>query len=735
MIQKSQSLEGTDTDGESPRKRVRPPPRPPRLVEPVPKVPTHNRTTRFKETRKKEARNEAAKKRRTDTKTSKNRTVKHVPEKKVSTPNSIRKKLVLKADSDPKKAGAITQIKVEEKRKSRGSSSSRSSSSSSSVSISKRPRRSTILKTDNVVKNPAKRATALRPRQLNRYKEESSESDSDSRSSIEDLVDPMEIMEGNGDVPINILETVAEIIDRVVDVSRTPKKRVRSVGTPPIQTPTKAVPVRIEDDLKIVLVNDLDKPLMVRQTTETNDSSKSSVSTTIPSSPRKKRDEEAPTIKTPVTPPKSIVEEIEACPLRSSEAMLSEKKGVRSLKRLESDLVVVADLSPVKKRRNSFEVASFKATQPLRINLPLEVKLSAIERVEGGESLAVVSRDLDITITSLSAWLMRKAEIRVRWQQAQEAVQTEALPPATKSTGQEANDDNLINQLLESSDNESETSVRSSSPKLPTEINEMASLLGLRRISKPETEEELGITEKSSNIAASDTTPLSTVGSIKKADCEDAVAKSLDSTSVAECARKEDFSRNQTSSFELKKNVDTDNIDGFQKEGSAKSDLPLSDLFKSMKTAFTTNGEVKSKMEVRKKSLEFLSNSLMKKAVAKSLSPPKVSAKEHIATTTASTPVEHTPPSTATAASLFVKPCSHPTPSPAPMAISTPTPQSTLATGTSSSTLPTIPAPSRTSATPRQDQVGMSAILAQARPQSGLAMIGSSYCSSSDDEL
>ena len=51
MIQKSLSHEGTDTDGESPRKRVRPPPR---VVEPVPAVPTHNRTTRFKETKQKE---------------------------------------------------------------------------------------------------------------------------------------------------------------------------------------------------------------------------------------------------------------------------------------------------------------------------------------------------------------------------------------------------------------------------------------------------------------------------------------------------------------------------------------------------------------------------------------------------------------------------------------------------------------------------------------------------------
>merc|ERR1719341_1829342 len=99
----------------------------------------------------------------------------------------------------------------------------------------------------------------------------------------------------------------------------------------------------------------------------------------------------------------------------------SEKRASRSLKRLETDLVEMADLSPSGKRRNSFEQAKRKKVQqPLRISLPLEVKISAIERVESGEALAVVSRDLDITITSLSAWLMRKAEIRSRWQQEQD---------------------------------------------------------------------------------------------------------------------------------------------------------------------------------------------------------------------------------------------------------------------------------------------------------------------------
>merc|ERR550539_1128886 len=63
MLKKSESVgEGTDTeDQQSPKKKVRPPARP---VQPVPLIPTHQRTTRYKETMKKEAKKQAAKERR-----------------------------------------------------------------------------------------------------------------------------------------------------------------------------------------------------------------------------------------------------------------------------------------------------------------------------------------------------------------------------------------------------------------------------------------------------------------------------------------------------------------------------------------------------------------------------------------------------------------------------------------------------------------------------------------------
>merc|ERR1711971_1179001 len=205
----------------------------------------------------------------------------------------------------------------------------------------------------------------------------------------------------------------------------------------------------------------------------------------------------------------------------------SEKRASRSLKRLETDLVEVADLSPAGKRRNSFELAKRKKVQqPLRISLPLEVKISAIERVESGEALAVVSRDLDISITSLSAWLMRKAEIRSRWQQEQDGellaaekelakdisvachqkeeakkelfmeVSSSQKTSPTESSNLEKQaaadenqqngcrksfDETLVHQLLESSDSETE------SVKSPNDNSlqlDMAASLGLTRVIK-----------------------------------------------------------------------------------------------------------------------------------------------------------------------------------------------------------------------------------------------------------
>ena len=58
MLKKSES---NDAEDESPKKKPRPPPK---VLQPLPLIPTHSRTTRYKETMKKEAKKKAAKERR-----------------------------------------------------------------------------------------------------------------------------------------------------------------------------------------------------------------------------------------------------------------------------------------------------------------------------------------------------------------------------------------------------------------------------------------------------------------------------------------------------------------------------------------------------------------------------------------------------------------------------------------------------------------------------------------------
>merc|ERR550532_417446 len=670
--------------------------------------------------------------------------------------------------------------------------SSSSRSSSSSLKVSKRPRRIIKHKPGNFVKDSARRATALRPRQMNLYKEETSESDSDSRSSIEDPVDPMmEITEADfaPEVPISILETVAEIIDKVIEGGRTPKKSgQRYVSTPPIQTPTKAVPVRIEDDLNLVIVNDLEKSPRIKTDKLTSaDSSEQKTSPTevLPKEERKRVYLHFSEPSQDTTPPadtedsvedqqellSSTAEEYSESNLTLSKSettsvgFSSEKRASRSLKRLETDLVEVADLSPAGKRRNSFEQAKRKKVQqPLRISLPLEVKISAIERVESGEALAVVSRDLDITITSLSAWLMRKAEIRSRWQQEQDgeilAAEKELakeIPVHQKeeaekelTNGASSNqktdssnlekgedrqngsrksfDETLVHQLLESSDSETE-SVKT--PNDDSLQSDMAASLGLTRVTKDEEQMQEKDT-KSDELTKNAFEP----------------SKPLD-------PHQEHGSRASPEKEECGGKSETSNCEENEKE--KKSNLPLADLFKSMKTAFAVkcpshSGESK-KSPGSKKSVDFLANSLMERAVAKSIdstsfspvcdptSPPSVSPSSPSSLTTKPAALNlPSTPSTSTSepelnTELEIQPLHNTAndeatsePIHSEVNLQKPEPAPSSASNFSgqleepSEPIQTTPLPPLSSTANQAESLG-------------LAMIGACYCSSSDDEL
>merc|ERR1712192_217220 len=145
------------------------------------------------------------------------------------------------------------------------------------------------------------------------------------------------------------------------------------------------------------------------------------------------------------------------------------------------------------------------------------------------------------------------------------------------------------------------------------------------------------------------------------------------------------------------------------KNGEKKSDIPLADLFKSMKTAFAVkcpshSGEVKKSPPGSKKSVDFLATSLMERAVAKSLD------------------------------SCFSSPACNPT-----------LPSSVLSMSPSSSMASVTPTPadlsllSTLSTSDSRPELNTKAEIlkntANHRESSGLAMIGACYCSSSDDGL
>ena len=195
-------------------------------------------------------------------------------------------------------------------------------------------------------------------------------------------------------------------------------------------------------------------------------------------------------------------------------------------------------------------------------------------------------------------------------------------------------------------------------------------------------------------------------------------------------------------------------------EDEKKSNLPLADLFKSMKTAFAVkcpshSGELKKSPPGSKKSVDFLANSLMERAVAKSIDSSSFSP---VCNPTSPSSVSSSSPSSLMT-SMTQKPA----------ALSLPSTPSTSTSGpelnkeseiqplhnTANHEATSEPiqanlqkpktAPSLASNVSRQFAGPSEPIQRTALPalnstvnqaeSSGLAMIGACYCSSSDDEL
>ena len=187
-------------------------------------------------------------------------------------------------------------------------------------------------------------------------------------------------------------------------------------------------------------------------------------------------------------------------------------------------------------------------------------------------------------------------------------------------------------------------------------------------------------------------------------------------------------------------------------EGEKKSNLPLDDLFKSMKTAFAVkcpshSGEVKKSPPGGKKSVDFLANSLMERAVAKSFSPvcnttsPSSSTPSSLTTTMAlkhaalSLPSRPSTPTSEPELNIEIKPPPN-----------TANHEATLEPIHSEPTQGILQNP-ETATSNFSVQFGVPSKPTQITPppplnstakqteSSGLAMIGACYCSSSDDEL
>jgi len=427
MLQKGNhngnSRDGTDTEEPTPKKRSR---GIPKVTQLVPLVPTHSRTTRFKETKKKEARKLAAKDRRNKSKVQRP-SRSHEDSKNVT----VRRKIDMdKISSDKQTVAELleTVISKVEKAESRPGRSKRKERMQNDMI--KRGRKN----------HRERRLSVVRARQMDLYREQSSESEEVEEE--EEETETQSEKTPNIDKKINKRRGRQHFPDSDTKVSKavsniTSENEVKTsliTKKPLNQTPTKPVSVKIENDDNLLFLMDLDR-----------------VAPYVESPIR-----DASPYKTPIrglSPLKHYTGN--ASPVRLSEESSrsssisslidlfvdsdssedhndsgrnglngniddsSPKTASRSLKRLETNLVskllLPVSIDEDSKRRNSFQVSYRSKFQPTRFVFPIELKISAIARVESGETQAAVARDLNINTATLAAWWLRRSEIKIKF--------------------------------------------------------------------------------------------------------------------------------------------------------------------------------------------------------------------------------------------------------------------------------------------------------------------------------
>ena len=317
--------EGTDTgDEQSPKKKPKPPPK---VVQPVPLIPTHTRTTRYKETMKKEAKKIAAKERRIKKKgtrkskeelTEQRRIVAEVLDKVLSDVEKIRRK--------------SSKIRAKSKPGIPGKAEVQFNSTMETVQLNN-------LKRGKIKSNhrPGGRVFNSRIGRIRReakvktYKEDSS----DSEPSTEHREDEN-----------------SENLDAAIELE--------ALAAP------KTVLVTVVNDEILSTLTDIEKM----------------------------REE-----------PTDAVSSAEV-PLPSPGGVKISENSPRILKRLMSTLVSDAQVTTL---GNGVEE---QAKHRSRQQFSVETKMTAISRIEAGERQVDIARDLDIGVSMLESWWIRKSDIR-----------------------------------------------------------------------------------------------------------------------------------------------------------------------------------------------------------------------------------------------------------------------------------------------------------------------------------
>ena len=329
-------------DEPSPKKRVR---AAPRVFGDVPLVPTHNRTTRFKETKEKEAKVMEAKTKRRER-----------GGKSTRKPGGKRKITAENVDNVVVSVVSDLVEKVHNKEK----------------------RRSHRSKAEQKKKLDREKRSSRRIQDVQQYKELSSEDSVDEDRENEDgMKNQIE-----NEIPAEIVKTLNELIDSVLSFVENSKNSNNNTSMKGKIVRVQIVPdetsLKIADHCRIVSACDL-----VQDSPGKRSNKKRSLSPDLNHSSAEN--------KTEVNGPK----------INGFLDKSTPSKDLMPTNSPVNDVIKVRSLSP----------SSSKSSPRRRNVFPIELKMSALQRIDDGESQAAVAKDLDISFSTLVKWCVKRSEL------------------------------------------------------------------------------------------------------------------------------------------------------------------------------------------------------------------------------------------------------------------------------------------------------------------------------------